>query len=661
MSKIRNHFSISYARYSHNAQKDFKLAASVMLMLLLYRLFVMFYYRDGFQAQTGSLEYLFALFNGIRYDAVVAGYITVFPFLTSLLSLFLSSHLPNGGLRTFFLLFFIFTALALLPSHFLYYMEFHENFSHLALNIIYDDAVAVIQTTWRQYPLGKAIVAAAGIGALYFFNVRAVIRKPFVAIRRNPEKRPVTSFIKGLLWVLLFFVMIRGSLGPRPVEPKDGSVTSDQQLNNHVINPYMAMMYAVEGHLRARSVNGIDTFLSGDTVDHAVQRYFHSPSGNNLDHMMIRRAPGTVSPPKHIFLIVMESLDAWNLQEKYRNFKLLPNMEALGKDGILLKKFLSASNGTMTSLAAIITGLPDAGVVTNYQQSSQVPYPTSIAPQFKELGYRTRFFYGGYLGWQRIHDFCIDQGFDEVFGGGHMGNWLMKEWGVDDHVLFDFIQKTVQDPRPSFNVVLSTTYHSPYDIDIYKWGFPYKRFPDGINSGKATVSVEVFGHLWYTDKVLGDFIRSVHEQNRSAVFAVTGDHRSHNFISRTYSKYERFAVPLLLFGNGLNMPSAQCNRIAGSHMDIGPTLIELSAPQGFVYHSMGSNLLDLSREQLGFGRKLMITPSHLIDIKGGVDTLPFNDGPAHPVAEMIASDSAQRIRDHYAIGWWRIMKGPELP
>ena len=660
VKRILNTFDISYDRYARNAQLDFKLAISVMAVLLLYQLLVILHFDDVFHARTSGREYLFALLNGLRYNAVAAGYFAAIPFCASLISFVVPVKRLNGGLREFFMLCFALTAAPLLLSHFLYFMEFKENFTYHAVSILYDDAVAVVLSAWRYYPLGKGLVFSAGFGALYYFWARRFIRKPWMVSRRNKTKKPLVRFLFGLLYLLAFIIMIRGSFGLRPVEPKDCAVTSDNQLNNQVVNPYLALLYAVQEHLHAKGRRGVEAFLEGDTIRNAVNRYFHDSSGGNLDAMMVRSAPGAENPPKHIFLILMESMDAWDLLEKYRSFKLLPNLESLGKRGILIKDFLSASSGTMTTLAAILTGLPDAGVVTNYQANSSSPYPTSLAPQFQRLGYRTRFFYGGYLSWQRLHDFCVDQGFEEIYGGGHMGNWRMKEWGVDDHVLFDFVLDKMKDSTPSFNVILSTSNHSPYDIDVYQWGFPYKKFPDELDARQATDPVRVFGHLWYSDKVLGDFIRSMHAREKSSLFAVTGDHRSHIFLRRSVSKYEKLAVPLLIYGQGLAMNPAQCDRIAGSHMDIGPTLVELSAPKGFRYCSLGSSLLDEKREQVGFGRGFAITPFQIVDMKGASDPLPSSSIKQDLSGKAREDGLARRLRDYYAIGWWRIMKGPEL-
>lgn len=654
---------VSYRRFSQNIQKCFKLAVAVIALLVLYRVFLLICFRQSLSPHLAVSDYLTAFFNGVRYDAVVAGYITAVPVIFALFSLFVDIDRLNARLRSFFLYFYAISAAVLLLSHLLFYMEFHHNFNHLALGAIYDDRTAVLLTAWHQYPLGKALLGITlGVG-VFLWLARSYIQRPFVRPAAPSGRPAAVNILLGVLWLALYLILIRGSVGPRPVEPKDAAVTGDPHLNSHIVNPFMALAYTIEDHFKMLRVNGIDAFLTGGTIDQAADRYFNLASGTDLDALLLHRARGCAKKPRHLFLVVMESMDAWNLLDKYRDFDLLPNLRALGREGVLLQKFVSASNGTMSSLAAIITGLPDAHVVTNYQPSSREPYPTSIAAIFKRLGYKTRFFYGGYLSWQRLQDFCQAQGFDEIYGGGSMGQWRSREWGIDDEGLFNFVIQHVDDETPTFDVILSTTYHSPYDIDLYQWGFPYQDFPPALKRQNPSVPLKVFGHLWYTDKVLGSFISEVQRRHPASIFAVTGDHRSHNYINAAATdRYEQMAVPLLIYGMGLKLSGAACRDIAGSHMDIAPTLIELSAPGGFAYHSLGSDLLDPSRSQRGFGRDAVITPDVIVQMNGNVSPLPPELAPqATSAAQSDHSRLAQMIRDYYAIGWWRIMKGPGLP
>src|SRR5207253_10943577 len=156
----------------------------------------------------------------------------------------------------------------------------------------------------------------------------------------------------------------------------------------------------------------------------------------------------------------------------------------------------------------------------------------------------------------------------------------------------------------TFNLIMSTSYHPPYDVDLAKKGFE----PDRIKSDSlgARLSVEqlrVLGHLWYSDKCVGDFVTQAEKRLEGTVFAITGGHYSRKqYVSArpTHTLYESLAVPLVIYGPN-TIANVQRTSIAGSHLDIVPTLINLAAPRGFEYHAFGRDLFDESQLQAGYG------------------------------------------------------------
>jgi phosphoglycerol transferase MdoB-like AlkP superfamily enzyme len=56
-------------------------------------------------------------------------------------------------------------------------------------------------------------------------------------------------------------------------------------------------------------------------------------------------------------------------------------------------------------------------------------------------------------------------------------------WGVNDESLFEKVLAKVDDQKNSLNIILTTSFHSPYEIDVFSKGFPYsskEELPDKI-------------------------------------------------------------------------------------------------------------------------------------------------------------------------------------
>ena len=95
---------------------------------------------------------------------------------------------------------------------------------------------------------------------------------------------------------------------------------------------------------------------------------------------------------------------------------------------------------------------------------------------------------------------------------------------------------------------------------------------------------------------------------------------------------------------------------AGSHIDVVPTIIEMIAPEGFAYTSLGESLTRTAKRGVNYG--WWITHNAI----GKADTVPLVpesfDGSAPPVVEEAAmQDYINAIR---AISWYRAKYGAIL-
>ena len=117
-------------------------------------------------------------------------------------------------------------------------------------------------------------------------------------------------------------------------------------------------------------------------------------------------------------------------------------------------------------------------------------------------------------------------------------------------------------------------------------------------------------------------------------------------------------MPFLLHGPQVLAGVPRPSHPAGGHLDITPTLVDLCAPEGFRYPSLGEDLLR-PRHHMGLGSDRLIGPDFLMEFKGSHATVFPTSGPqAEPPDNPKALFSWYQTA--YGLGWWRIMRGTAL-
>ena len=603
--------------------------------------------------------------NGARYDAMVATYVVSPSLVASLVGAILSQEGLGPRVRGLSSSVGIALVALLCVVGFGYYAEYGEMFGPQVFGLLFDDASAIGRTIWKGYhPVAALACAGALGGGGIWLGRRALRRPPAVAVwlAGRCDRRAVRLAVVALALVLVVGGA-RGSLGRRPAQLKDAAITGDPFLDGAVVNPVSALRYAVARELRMSGAGGLSELLGDGDVAAAAEQFVRDPAKSagtraDLDAYLLREAPGARRAPRHVFLIIGEGLSAWPLRDAHRPLGIARGIGALSEEGLALLDFVPASYGTIESLAAILTGLAEVGVHTSYQPSAREPYPSSLAAIFSRLGYRTRFFYGGYLSWQRVGDFARAQGFDEVVGGASMGSWVRaNEWGVDDDDLFAYVRSVVSDQQPSFDVILTTSLHPPYDIDVASMGFVPP--PADALEQAPTRDLGLLGHYWYADRAISRFVRAEDAALTDALFAITGDHPSRIGAVPTESLLTTRTVPFVVTGRSTIADVVLPELARGSHLDIGPTLIDLCAPRGFAYHALGRSLLADDGHPIGVGQQTVVTAHAILDLRRGgrVELLDHASGPSEGE---VASWRARHDAIH-GVAWWRIVRGAALP
>jgi phosphoglycerol transferase MdoB-like AlkP superfamily enzyme len=643
---------------------DMVLWLTLVLLFLSFRITLFLLFRGELSQLPSAQAFCRCFDTGLRSDTCVATWALLPSLFLTLVGFFYPLGIWHRRVRQLT----IFVALTLCAIIFVadigYFAEYDNQFDHWIFGLIYDDRSAILTTIWKSYHVVLLIVlGGAGIAVgTWMFNWlcrRAELANvpDFLGTR---TARAIT-FVVVLIWA---FVGARVWLGKNLAGLKNAATTGDVFLNKIVLNPFFALRYAVwQEHAMQKSA-GLKIFLpDGDVRAAAAALYPYAQDCASLDDCLERVAPGSAGPrPTHIFVVVMESYDAWAMQPEYADLHLTDRLSALGREGLQVQGFISSGISTIESLGVMITGLPFARAFVNLQPVVRKGLPTATASIFKRLGYHTRFFCGASLSWERSGKFCREQGFDEVYGGDQMrarspGN----EWGVEDEDLFRFVLEHTG-PERGFNLIMTSSYHPPYSVDVEKKGFdPNVLKANPICAKLSADQLRVLGHLWYSDKCVGNFVSEAESKLERPIFAITGDHYSRKqYVSArpTHTLYEQLAVPLVIYGpkalENVRHPAA----LAGSHLDVVPTLVNLAAPRDFVYHTFGRDLFDESQPQAGYGCNAVMGSNFILKINepGHVEDLH-----GQPKTDVDGEAMALRYRQLHALGWWRAMKGNQWP
>ena len=623
-----------------------------ILFFFIYRIVFLLIFHNQISKSTNFLEYFKVVTLGLKFDGTVVSYFIIIPLLILLLFSYFNLFRFIKISRILFQYLFVFLSSTIIIITINYFIEYNDQFNNFLFLALYDDQKAVLKTAIKEFHPFINLIAflftvISSILILRYFENKRFIYKLL-------DKLKINKIILIFLTLSVFFITLRGSITKRPVMRKWAAISNDQFLNKTVLNPYRAFMYALKDFKHLNLLDGKNKFLN--------KEHFNKTYSKPLvtDYLKKKASGATINKPKQLFIIVMESYDSWPLMDKYLPFKLSTNLSNFAKNGMRFSSFIPASNSTFNSFGAIVTGVPYVGINISHLGKITPPFKTSLFKQFKNLGYTSNMYYGGFLSWQNIGEFSHYQGADNLFSGVDCGGKSDSgDWGVEDEKIFNLVIKNTKQDEYSVNVILTSSYHAPYTIDLDKKGFPYHSKEDLPESMKKYydegMSIKQMGHLWYGDKAIGDFVKEASKKFPEAIFCFTGDHFGRRFLNFQPNLYERSSVNFIIYGNGIPKINS---KTPGTHIDIIPTLIEMIAPKDFEYYSFGSSLLNPNKT-IGISHDKLIIPNELYYFRKDdrVDKITLNN-----MHESIidSTNLKHKFNKQMALAWYYTMKGDSL-
>ena len=514
------------------------------------RLFFVLFHFD----KTKELSFLTTIktfLYGLQLDIAFTAYLSFFPFLLMILSVFINSKKIGTIIKWYSYILLVFINLLLLIDAGLYQ----------SWGVRLDTSLLPYLNT-PELMIASVSSFQLIFGTLFWILISFIFIKIFKKIiNKKIEKVTISNWLQAPLFLLIaasLIIPIRGGFQTIPVN-QSNVYFSDQMFANHA------------------SVNFIWNFFN--TLTHKTDgknpyKYFDDEVAKeiinkNRDLLLTANTDSILNTSKpNVILIIWEGLTAKVVGALGGEPTVTENLNRLSEEGILFTNFYANGDRTDKGLPAILSGYYPPPVKRIMRMPNKTRSLPMLPQRMIDLGYKTSFYYGGDLNFGNMNTYLRNAGITNFVDGSEFDkkDWNSK-WGAHDHVLINRLAKDLEEEQqtPFFKIALTLSSHEPY------------QFPDTYKFGKDSEDNKFRSSHAYTDKTIGKFIEFAKKQPwyTNTLIVIMADH------GHTSPKHEgpfnspkRFRIPMLWLGGAVHKPGLKIDNFS-SQVDFPYTLLNL--------------------------------------------------------------------------------------
>jgi phosphoglycerol transferase MdoB-like AlkP superfamily enzyme len=607
----------------------------LLLMSARYVMQVHFLDSDQLAGRGNDLQRMWI--TGLRYDLRVAG-MALAPFV--LAGLILAAF--AAGWRRFRawappllgVVGFLFAATAIV--NFYYYQTYHNHIDLFVFGATEEGAKAVAANMWQDYPLVRVVLAIAGLACVPLFLARWTLK-------REPESKwPAALFVPVLVvFLAMFFVACRGSIGTFPLRRGNASVSDLMVLNKLTPNGVIAIDWAIKDHKD-------DTRMA--PVSRGEGERLMAAAGITELELRTPPNPWLAENKPHVMLALMESFGS-NMLE----FDVPGKNDMLGalrphvERDFFFKRFVSEGNGTAETVAGLFFQSPVQSISHGKAQKTKLAgNPFAI---FKDAGYKVVFITPGNLMWRNMSNYLKTQGVDELHDQNTLINRYpeaageLAAWGIPDDYAFRLAAELLKNAeQPLFITILTVMNHPPYLTPGRYKARPTHPTEDFLaHTEEGGISREQMLKTYqFACNALGLFIDDIDASGLGGrtVIAATGDHHMRRLKAFYPSESAlHHAVPFYL-----RVPETIRSQVpwkydrarVGSHKDILPTIYHYSLADTPYLAIAGRNMLapvDDETRAFGYNMAMFVDSRGAYPVGKRAVFYPWKDSTSLMVAD----------------------------
>lgn len=544
-------------------------AASLLLMALEKPLFLLWYHAQA--AQASGVELALVVWNGLKLDLTVAGYITALPLLVALAAIWLPGRWSRSVLKIYFLFIAAVAAVVFAGNLALYeYWAFPLDSS--VLQYLASPKEAMASVTAGQLLLQLLVAAAVFTGMAWCYL--CLLR--FFEAKRRPA-HPVWNTLGMLLLAGALFLPIRGGVSVATANVSKVYFSGNMFLNHAAVNPLFSFLSTLSDGDKAL----YEYEFFSETERAAIFEPLRGdlPASTEADTLLRTRRP-------NIVLFLVESFGRSTVDENVGGEPVAPNFQRLKAEGIYFDNLFANSFRTDRGTVAVLSGFPaqtKMSVMKLPVKSQRLP---SIARSLRSAGYATSFLYGGDLNFTNTASYLYGTGFDHLVWQKDLHfDAPTSKWGYADDVVTeaftDHVLSEAETGQPFFAAMLTLSSHEPFDV-------PFEKFEDPMLNAMA-----------FTDACLGNFVERVRQTPAwdDLLIILIADHAYPYPYGIANSDVLRHRIPMLWLGGAVRRPTVV--ETYASQSDLAATLLtQLGIDHGDFRFSR--DIFDPARPKFGY-------------------------------------------------------------
>ena len=514
---------------------------TVLLIFILQKPLFMLY-NGSIEKGFGFADYMQVMIHGASLDAATAGYLTAFPFLLVLISIWFRKFPLKKILYGYYIL-----AAALISIIFVVDMALYTfwGFKLDASVFLYIDSP---KEALASVSVGFILLRVLAILLLIALNSWVLLKiTPSVL---NATRKRIAGTAGMLLLGGVLFIIIRGGVTESTSNIGQVYFSNEPFLNHSAVNPDFSLLSSM-----GKSQNFASEFNFFDEEKRAAlfDGLYPTTDGDSIIQVLNTKRP-------NILIILMEGFGGAFVEPLGGLPDVTPHFNRLSKEGIFFTNCYANSfrtdRGTVCTFSGYL-GLPTASVMKIPAKSRTLP---AIAEGLSKAGYKTDFLYGGDINFTNMKSYLLSTGYQRLTANTDfsLAEQTSNAWGVNDDITFEYLYNQLRNRKeegPWHTAFLTLSSHEPFEV-------PYHRLEDKIPNAFA-----------YTDECLGKFIDRLKQTPawKDLLVICLPDHGFYYPREGSNAMPRFYHIPLLWLGGAVKQPM-QVDKIM-NQTDLAATLL----------------------------------------------------------------------------------------